>query len=184
MSATGLPSVVKAGQAAGFRHGWRAARQDSAEAGQGRAGFGGAGGAAAGHPARAARLRAGRRKVGWHRRARRCVATRRSGPPRARRGGGGCRRATHLCRDRRTGRTGQVAWKLLRASEDLAAHALVRNATNPRQLLQCGACEPDEGVIVGAVTQPGSLGATPRGAFGLVICTGSLPTKGVDVKWS
>jgi hypothetical protein len=27
-----------------------------------------------------------------------------------------------------TGRTGQVAWKLLRASEDLAAHALVRNA--------------------------------------------------------
>jgi hypothetical protein len=83
-----------------------------------------------------------------------------------------------------TGRTGQIAWKLLHASKGLAARALVRNATKARQLLQCGACGPDEGVFVGDVTQPRSLGAAFEGAFGLVICTGALPIKGADGKWS
>jgi hypothetical protein len=83
-----------------------------------------------------------------------------------------------------TGRTGQLAWKLLRSSEGLAARALVRNATKARQLLQCGACGPDEGVFVGDITRPASLGAALEGAFGLIICTGSWPTKGADGKWS
>lgn len=85
-----------------------------------------------------------------------------------------------------TGRTGQLVYQLLK-SKGLPVRAFVRNATKAKAILGCDKCDQSEGVYVGDITEPATLGPVMQGAGALVITTSASPTCKaflVDCKYS
>uniref|UniRef100_A0A7S4RVI4 NAD(P)-binding domain-containing protein n=1 Tax=Alexandrium monilatum TaxID=311494 RepID=A0A7S4RVI4_9DINO len=77
-----------------------------------------------------------------------------------------------------TGRTGSLLYKALKESGTLGrTRALVRNVTQARERLSCNACDPSEGIFVGDVTDPASLGPAFSGVKALAIAVGVFSTE-------
>ncbi|GAX80894.1 hypothetical protein CEUSTIGMA_g8329.t1 [Chlamydomonas eustigma] len=73
-----------------------------------------------------------------------------------------------------TGRTGSLLFLALQ-SAGIEARAFVRNITKAREVLGCKACDESEGIYVGDITDPETLGNALRGVRRLVILTSSYP---------
>jgi len=80
-----------------------------------------------------------------------------------------------------TGRSGSSIYLLLKKA-GVNVRGLVRNTTKAREYLGCSKCDESEGIFVGDITKPESLGPAMTGADGLVIGTGrtaSAPAKSI-----
>lgn len=80
-----------------------------------------------------------------------------------------------------TGRSGSYTYLLLKKA-GVSVRGIVRNVSKARLYLGCSKCDESEGIFVGDVTKPETLGAAMAGADGLVIATGrtsSEPAKDV-----
>lgn len=70
-----------------------------------------------------------------------------------------------------TGRSGSLTYLLLKKA-GVNVRGIVRNITKAREYLACTKCDASEGIFVGDITKPETLGAAMAGADGLVIATG------------
>merc|ERR550514_1650681 len=80
-----------------------------------------------------------------------------------------------------TGRSGSSIYLLLKKA-GVNVRGLVRNTSKARQYLGCSKCDESEGIFVGDITKPESMGPAMAGADGLVITTGrtaSAPAKDI-----
>lgn len=73
-----------------------------------------------------------------------------------------------------TGRTGALIYGLLKEA-GIPARAWVRSASKAREKLNCTACDEDEGIFVGDLSQPESLAKAVAGAGALVVATSAVP---------
>lgn len=77
-----------------------------------------------------------------------------------------------------TGRTGSLIYKALKKSGALGqTRALVRSVESARERLGCSACDASEGIFVGDLTNPDSLGPAFDGVTALAIATGVSGTE-------
>lgn len=74
-----------------------------------------------------------------------------------------------------TGQSGNLFYKRLKAENISNVRAFVRNATKAKDLLGCSACDESEGVFVGDITDPQTLGHVMKDADVLAIFTSSAP---------
>lgn len=73
-----------------------------------------------------------------------------------------------------TGKTGALVYKQLK-EKGTEVRALVRNAKKAAEVLGCSKCDESEGIFVGDVTKPETLGSVMKGADSLVILTSAVP---------
>lgn len=73
------------------------------------------------------------------------------------------------------GRTGSLVYRQLKAA-GVEVRALVRNASKAKAALGCDKCDASEGVFVGDVTAPETLGAAFSGVRRVAIAVGASPS--------
>jgi len=86
-----------------------------------------------------------------------------------------------------TGRTGSLIYKELQAAEGINVRAFVTNQEEARNILNCTACDPTEGIYVGDVTDKASILASMKNVDSVACAVGvssvSNDTLVKDVEW-